>query len=155
MLYGFVRAYGLSRTVSSPRRLAAFGFTTGDVIRITASQSKLTGSGVHYAGLGLLCFEESVLDARAILAIISFCLALTGLFVANLLLTMMIGEINRTRKNGTLIFYVGFTFPKVLRVFSEYRASHPNGNLHIYTLVAFALAVASLIGVAVCLRIIG
>jgi hypothetical protein len=95
------------------------------------------------------------MSARIITGIVSFCLAMTGLFVANMLLTMMIGEINRKRQNGNLVSYFGFTFPKMLRIFGEYRSSYPGGHLHLYALAAFAVAMAGLISVAVCLRIIG
>lgn len=96
-----------------------------------------------------------LLNARVITGVISFGLTLTGLFLANMFLTMMIGEINRKRQDGSLISYLTFTFPKTLRIFGEYRSSYPKGTLHVYALAAFALAVAGLISVAVCLRIIG
>lgn len=94
------------------------------------------------------------MSERTIAGIVSFCLALTGLFLANMFLMMMIGEINRKRQEGNLVSYFGFTFPKMLRVFSEYRRSYPGGKLHAYALGAFALAMLSLIAVAVCLRIL-
>ncbi|HLH33670.1 MAG TPA: hypothetical protein VKX41_03285 [Alloacidobacterium sp.] len=95
------------------------------------------------------------LNTRVITGVISFCIAMTGLFLANMYLTMMIGEINRKRQDGSLVSYFGFTFPKMLRIFGEYRRSYPVGRLHIYALTAFALAIIGLISVAVCLRIIG
>ena len=95
------------------------------------------------------------MSVRAITGIISFCVALTGLFLANMLLTMMIGEINRKRQGGSLVSYFGFTFPKMLRIFGEYRSSYPSGKLHMYALGAFVLALLGLVSVAVCLRIIG
>jgi hypothetical protein len=73
----------------------------------------------------------------------------------DMFLTMMIGEINRKRQDGSLVSYFGFTFPKMLRIFAEYHRSYPEGNLRIYTLTAFALAIIGLVSVAVCLRIIG
>jgi tellurite resistance protein TehA-like permease len=90
------------------------------------------------------------MSERAIAGIVSFCFVLTGLFLANMFLMMMIGEINRKREEGNLISYFGFTFPKMLRVFGEY----PNGKLHVYALGAFGLAILGLISVAVCLRIL-
>jgi hypothetical protein len=63
----------------------------------------------------------------------------------------MIGEINRKRPDGSVVSYFGFTLPKILRTFDEYRSSYPNGNKHIYALGAFALSIIGLIGVAVCL----
>lgn len=94
------------------------------------------------------------MSARIIAGVLSFCCALTGLFLANMLLMMMIGEINRKREEGNLVSYFGFTFPKVLRIFGEYRRSYPTGKLHLYALAAFVLAMLGLISVAVCLRIL-
>jgi hypothetical protein len=95
------------------------------------------------------------MSTRVIIGIISFCVALSGLFLANMFLTIMIGEINRKRQDGNLVSYFGFTLPKMLRVFGEYRSSYPNGNMHFYALAAFACAIVGLISVAVCLRILG
>ena len=94
------------------------------------------------------------MSTRAITGIISFCIAMTGLFLANMFLTIMIGEINRKRQDGNLVSHFGFTFPKMLRIFGEYRRSYPDGNRHIYALTAFALAIIGLVSVAVCLHII-
>jgi hypothetical protein len=94
-------------------------------------------------------------NARVISGVVSFCKALTGLFLANMFLIMMIGETNRRRQDGSLISYFGFTFQKMLRIFREYRSSYPKGKLHIYALAAFARAMASLVSVAVCLHIVG
>jgi hypothetical protein len=65
------------------------------------------------------------LSTRLITGIVSFCFALTGLFVANMVLTMMIGEINRKRQEGSLVSYLGFSFPKILRIFGAYRHLYP------------------------------
>jgi hypothetical protein len=91
----------------------------------------------------------------AIIGIISFCVFLTGMFLANMFLMMIIGEINRKRQEGDLISYFGFAFPKMLRIFREYRSSYPDGKLHTYSLAAFAIAMSALISVAVCISIIG
>jgi hypothetical protein len=95
------------------------------------------------------------MSARVITGIVSLCVVVTGLFLANMFLTMMIGEINCKRQEGSLLSYFGFTFPKMVRIFGEYRSSYPNGNMHIYALAAFASAIIGLIGVALCLHIIG
>lgn len=95
------------------------------------------------------------LSPRLITGLLSFCLFLTGLFVANMYLTMMIGEINRKRQEGTLVSYLGFSFPKVLRIFHEYRSAYPSGKMHVFALTAFTVAMLGLVSVAVCLRIIG
>ena len=94
------------------------------------------------------------MSAIAIIGIISFCVSLTGVIWANMFLIMMIGEINRERQEGNLVSYFGFAFPKMLRIFREYRSSYPDGKLHIYSLTAFAIAVIALIIVAVCIGII-
>jgi hypothetical protein len=96
------------------------------------------------------------MSTRVITSVVSFCIAMTGLFLANMFLTMMIGEINRKRQEGNQVSYFGFTFPKMLRIFGEYRRLYPERHLlHIYALAAFTLAVIGLASVAVCLRIVG
>jgi hypothetical protein len=94
------------------------------------------------------------MSTRFILGTVSFCIAMTGVFVGNLFLYMMIGEINRKRRDGDLVSYFGFTPPKTLRILDEYRRSYPDGRLHIYTWMAFALAMLGLGSFAVCSRII-
>ena len=74
---------------------------------------------------------------------------LFGVILANMLVLMMIGEINRKREDGKLISYFGFTTSKSLRIFDEYRRLYPNGKLHIYALGVFALAMIALIVVGV------
>jgi hypothetical protein len=95
------------------------------------------------------------MNTRIIGGAICFCAAMTGLFLANMFLTMMIGEINRKRHDGSLVSYVGFTAPKILRICKEYHRSYPDGRVLIYAVVAFVLAMGGLFGVAVCLRILG
>ena len=55
------------------------------------------------------------LSTTAIVLIILFCLGVSAIFLCNLFLTMMIGEINRKREEGNLISYFGFTPFKALR----------------------------------------
>lgn len=95
------------------------------------------------------------MNSRVIIGIICFCAAMSGLFLANMFLTMMIGEINRKRQDGNLVSYIGFSGPKVLRICSEYHRSYPDGKVLIYAIGAFSLAMIGLVGVAICLRIIG
>ena len=89
------------------------------------------------------------------IGIVSFCLAMTGIFLGNMFQTMMIGEINRKRQDGNLISYVGYSFPKITRIFQEYRLLYPTGKLRIYALAAIALAIIGMIGAAIAFRIIG
>jgi hypothetical protein len=84
--------------------------------------------------------------------IASFSIFMTGIILANMLMVMMIGEVNRKRQDGNLVSYFGFTFFKLARIFGEYRKSYPDGKLHIYVLLAFATALSALVGVAICLR---
>lgn len=95
------------------------------------------------------------MSTRLIIGIISFCVAMTGVFLGNMFTVMMIGEINRKKQDGSQVSYFGFTFPKMLRIFGEYRTWYPDGNMHLYTLAALALVLIGMISVAVCLRIIG
>ena len=69
-----------------------------------------------------------LMNARVITGIVSFSLALTGLFLANMFLAMMIGEISRKRQDGSLVSYFGFTFPKMWRIFGEYPVHIRRGN---------------------------
>lgn len=94
-------------------------------------------------------------STRVVAGVILFCLAVSTMFLSNLFVTMMIGEINRKRQESDLISYFGFTFPKMLRIFREYRRLYSGGKLHIYALVSFAIAMISLVIVAVCLHVIG
>lgn len=95
------------------------------------------------------------MNPRMFTGIASFYVSMTGIFFANMFMVMMIGDVNRKRQDGDLISYFGFDFLKLARIFGEYRNSYPAGKVHIYALIAFAAALAGLIGVAVCLRIIG
>ncbi len=80
---------------------------------------------------------------------------MSGLFLANIFGTMMIGEINRKRQDGNLVSYFGFTYPKIRRICSEYHSAYPDGKMLIYAVIAFALAMIGLVGFGLCLRIIG
>lgn len=94
-------------------------------------------------------------STRVVAGLILFCLAVSTIFLSNLFVTMLIGEINRKRQESDVISFFGFTFPKMLRIFREYRRLYSGGKLHIYALVSFAVAMISLGIVAVCLHIIG
>ena len=95
------------------------------------------------------------MSTRAIIGIVFFCVAMTGLFLGNMTLIMMIGEINRKRQEGNLVSYFCFTLPKALRIFREYRSLYPDGKLHIYNLAVSAVAMIALIIVWICIGIIG
>jgi hypothetical protein len=95
------------------------------------------------------------MNTRIVVGILLFCAAMTGLFLSNLFLTMMIGEINRKRQEGNLVSYFGFTAQKIAGICREYHRSYPDGKILTYAIVAFVLAMVGLLGVAICLRIIG
>ena len=77
------------------------------------------------------------------------------MFLGNMLTMIMIGEINRKRREDDLVSYFGFTPQKLLMIFREYRRFYPEGKLHIYDYLALAAVIAGMITVAVCARIIG
>ena len=94
------------------------------------------------------------MSTRALVGISLFCVAISALVLANLFLTKMIREVNRNRQESDLISYFGFTLPKILRIFREYRQLYSTGKLHMYALISFGIAMAGLFIVAVCLHII-
>lgn len=93
------------------------------------------------------------MTAKVIVGVTAFCVALTGVIVANVYLTMMIGEINRKRQEGNLVSYFGFTAFKTQRIFDEYRRSYPQGRFHQYAMIAFGIAVIGLLTIAALLAI--
>ena len=95
------------------------------------------------------------MTARILAGLISFSIMVSGLVFSGLFQTMMIGEINRKREDGNLVSYFGSTLPKTLRIFSEYRQSYPEGRLHIYSLLAFAVAIVALLVTAACIGFFG
>lgn len=95
------------------------------------------------------------MSTRVVVAIIFLCLGTSATILANLFVTRMIGEINRTRREDNLISDLGFTPPKTLRIFREYRRLYPDGRLHIYALASFGVAMTSMLIMLVCLQIIG
>jgi hypothetical protein len=84
------------------------------------------------------------MSPKVIAGIIAFCVAMTGLFVSNMFVTMMIGEINRKRSPGNLVSYFGFTALKMQRIYDEYRRLYPDGKFHRYSSIAFGIAVIGL-----------
>lgn len=95
------------------------------------------------------------MSGRVITGIVAFCTAGTAVFLGNMLTMIMIGEINRKRRDGDLVCYFGFTPQKARMISREYRRLYPNGKLHIYSYLAFVAVIAGMITVAVCARIIG
>ncbi len=92
------------------------------------------------------------MDAVVIVGIVTSCLALSLILLANIVLVMMIGEINRAREQGKLVPCTVFPLPKMLRILGEYKRLYPAGELLVYALAAAALALIGLISLAVWLR---
>ena len=80
-----------------------------------------------------------------VIGIIAFCLALSGVILANMFVIMMIGEINRKREHGKLISYFGFAPPKTIGSLTSIAAYTLMGNCTFYALAVFALAMIALI----------
>lgn len=94
------------------------------------------------------------MSARAVFGIVSFCLAMTGVFLANMTTIMMIGEINRKRKEGEQLSYFGSSF-RLTAILAEYHRHYPDGNLGVIEKAAMALAFLGMLSAAVCARVIG
>jgi hypothetical protein len=94
------------------------------------------------------------MTSREIIGVVLLCVSTSAAVFSNMLLTAMIGEINRERSEGNRISYFGFTFSKFQRILREYRECYPTGKLHIYFWCTFVVAMAALIGAAVSLGII-
>ena len=95
------------------------------------------------------------MSPRMIAGIVLFSLFMSGAFLGNMFLFMMIGEVNRKRPDGGQVSYFGHHYFKTKRIFGEYRRLYPEGAIHVYMLISVAVAFASLAGVAACMRIIG
>jgi hypothetical protein len=95
------------------------------------------------------------MSARMLVGIILFCVSITGIFLGNMFQLMMIGEVNRKRPDGDQISYFGHHYFKTKRILGEYRKLYPEGAIHVYLLICIAVAFLSLVGVAVCTRVMG
>jgi hypothetical protein len=94
------------------------------------------------------------MTVRVMVGVSAFCVAISGVFLGNMLTMIMIGEINRKRPEGELLSYFGFTPGKSRLIFREYRRLYPDGKLHIYSYLACGAVIAGMLTVAVCARII-
>jgi len=64
--------------------------------------------------------------------IVLFSLFMTGAFLGNMFLFMMIGEVNRKRPDGGQVSYFGHHYFKTKRIFGEYRRLYPEGAIHVF-----------------------
>jgi hypothetical protein len=96
-----------------------------------------------------------LLTPRVIIGIVLMSIFMSCGVWSNMLVTMMIGEINRKRREGDLVSYFWFTFDKTMGIFDEYRRSYPDGKLRLNFWITSAVAMASLVGVAVCIGVVG
>jgi hypothetical protein len=86
------------------------------------------------------------MSARAIIGIISICVAIISSIAANMVLFMMIEAIDRRRKDDSLFSDFGYLRLRLLQVLREYRTSYPEGRLHLYGLAAIAAGLIGMIG---------
>jgi len=86
------------------------------------------------------------MSARAIIAIISICAVVTGGFLGTIFSMLTIEEVRRRRQDSNLNSSFPFMRWANLQTLREYRNSCPNGKLHIYTLISYALAAIGFIG---------
>jgi hypothetical protein len=63
----------------------------------------------------------------------------------------MIRNVNRKTRMSPFR-YIAVTPPEWVRLFREYRRLYPDGRLHVYAAVAFALAAVSMLVLAVSFR---
>jgi hypothetical protein len=84
-----------------------------------------------------------------IIAIISFCAFVIGLFLANMFSLLMNTELYE--RNQDTNFDRFHTRLDLFQNSHEYRDSCPDGKLHIYSLAGFALAMIGVIGLAICI----
>jgi len=91
------------------------------------------------------------MSALIVEMILSFCLMVSGCFLATVFTYVMIGEINRKIEDDNRISYFWFTPVKGLRVFLEYRRLYPKGRLHIYAFATFGLGMLGLAALCVLL----
>lgn len=94
-------------------------------------------------------------NIRIIAGITVFCIGAFAASAASKFITMMIGEINRQRKEDNQISYFGDTPSKMLGIFSEYRRLYPKGRLRHYAIASIMTMTVALLVTAVCFNIIG
>lgn len=92
-------------------------------------------------------------NTRIIVGIIVFCAGAAA--AASMFTTMMIGEINRQRKEDNQISYFGYSPSKMLGIFSGCRRLYPNGRLRHYAIASIITAAVAIFIAAVCFNIIG
>jgi hypothetical protein len=95
------------------------------------------------------------MSTRLLVGIALFSAAMTGIFLGNMFQLMMIGEVNRKKPEDQQISYFWFYPAKNVRIFKDYRSLYPEGALHVYMIISCAVAFSCMVGVAVCMRIIG
>ena len=75
-----------------------------------------------------------------------FVLGVGCAFVVTMLLTMMIGEINRKKADSETISYIGFHLLKMLTILSEYKRLYPKGRLRVQLAGALVIQVIAFVG---------
>jgi hypothetical protein len=78
----------------------------------------------------------------AIAAGVLFCLATVGVLLSNLFVVVIIGELNRKRRQANQLSMF-FLMPwKISAIFNEYRLRYPEGRFlrYVYVCLAFGMA---------------
>ena len=92
------------------------------------------------------------MSAEAIIAVIALCVMVIGMFAGNTFWLLIMEEVDRRRPELNLYsVFSAFNrrWNRNLEVVREYRSLCPNGKLHLYELVCFALAMAGMITLVV------
>lgn len=82
---------------------------------------------------------------QLIFSFLTLCSSITFIVLANMLVLIMVGEINRKKRDSEQISYLGFTFVKGIKVITEYRRLYPSGTLHIFMIAFLAGAMCLLL----------
>jgi len=93
------------------------------------------------------------MTVRLILLILSFGVAMTGIFYANRTTYAMIEEINQKRPNDRQVSYFWFTPGQKRKIYDEYRQLYPEDKLGKMRRRAYAAIVIGLATSAACLML--
>jgi hypothetical protein len=95
------------------------------------------------------------MTTRLIIGLVSFCIAVAGVFTGNLLLIEVIGQINKLRPVTRAVPFTRTPFATmtIMEILREYRRSYPASKLHIYAKTCLAVGISGFVATAACLMI--
>jgi hypothetical protein len=94
------------------------------------------------------------MNARLIIGVGLFFVAITAACASNALVFKMTRAINRVSGRDRFSSYYGFRRPPLRNILDEYRREYPGGKFHIYLFIAILIGVLALAGVAICAGIL-